>query len=195
MLKLLIVAVPFCILLLAGCYFPKNIEGPAIEKKLHGWEDWRDKSHPGLKLHIFNTGMNKVSSLLVGEHAPWRPAPAFLIEHPQQGLIIFDTGLSSVIAQEQEAALHPITRLLSSTRSLPGKDLPSQMKSAAFEPAQVKRVVFSHMHFDHIGNSQAFTNANYYLGGNTDIEGLSRMGGGRTRYHSRHRGQKFSGES
>src|SRR5262245_55910168 len=29
----------------------------------------------GLTLHVFNTGMNRMSSLLVGDRRPWRPVP------------------------------------------------------------------------------------------------------------------------
>jgi hypothetical protein len=75
-------------LLLIGlsCYSPINSRGKDIDETLTNWPQ-TNSNFINIKLHIFNTGMNKVSPLLVGSPAPWRPAPAFLIEHPIHGLI------------------------------------------------------------------------------------------------------------
>ena len=160
-----------------GCYFPLVIKGEKVESKLYGWHNKPSNDSLNLKLHVFNTGMNKVSSILVGDVNPWRAAPAFVIEHPKFGLIVFDTGLSTDIAKHAEGALHPITGWLFKTRSLKGKDLPSQMKKAGLNPEKVTKVLFSHLHFDHTGNADAFKNASFYIGQQTDTENLSRMDG------------------
>jgi len=160
-----------------GFYFPVNIKGPNIEKKDYISGNIPFKDSIKLKLHVFNTGINKVSSLLVGDVNPWRPVPAFVIEHPKYGLIVFDSGLPSKIAQIGNKYLHPITRMLFDTRSLKGKDLPSQMRANGLDPKQVKMVIFSHLHFDHIGNSDAFTRATFYVGQDTDLDNMTRMDG------------------
>jgi len=160
-----------------GFYFPVNIKGPTIEKKDYTLDYIPFNDSTKLKLHVFNTGINKVSYLLAGNVNPWRSVPAFVIEHPKYGLIVFDTGLSSNIALIGNKALHPITRLLFDTRSLKGEDLPDQMQRDSLPPKKVNKVIFSHLHFDHIGNADAFTNATYYVGQDTDMEDMTRMEG------------------
>jgi N-acyl homoserine lactone hydrolase len=160
-----------------GFYFPVNIKGPSIPKKDYTIDNIPFNDSIKLKLHVFNTGVNKVSYLLAGDVNPWRPVPAFVIEHPKYGLIIFDTGLSSEIAKKGNKVLHPITRLLFDTRSLIGKDLPDQMKNDSLPPKKVSKVIFSHLHFDHIGNADAFTNATFYVGQDTDLDDMTRVEG------------------
>jgi glyoxylase-like metal-dependent hydrolase (beta-lactamase superfamily II) len=160
-----------------GFYFAVNIKGPSIPKKDYTLDNIPFNDSIKLKLHVFNTGVNKVSSLLVGEVNPWRPVPAFVIEHPKYGLIVFDTGLSSKIAKIGNKALHPITRMLFDTRSLKDEDLPDQMQRDSLPPKKVNKVIFSHLHFDHIGNADAFTNATFYVGQDTDMEDMTRMEG------------------
>ena len=174
---LLVIFIPATFFFVRGCYFPSIIKGEKIAAKLYGWEENLLKDSLNLKLHVFNTGMNKVSSILVGEINPWRPAPAFVIEHPKFGLIVFDTGLSTEIAKKGEAHLHLITSWLFKTRSLVGKDLPSQMKAVNLNPKEVTNVIFSHLHFDHIGNSKAFKNATFRIGKETSTDKLSRLDG------------------
>jgi len=160
-----------------GFYFPVNIKGPDIEKKDYTLGNIPFNDSIKLKLHVFNTGINKVSYLLAGAVNPWRPVPAFVIEHPKYGLIVFDTGLSSKIAKIGNKALHPITRQLFDTRSIIGKDLPNQMRNVGLLPENVTMVIFSHLHFDHIGNADAFSNAIFSLGQDTDLEDMTRMEG------------------
>ncbi|NOY47028.1 MAG: MBL fold metallo-hydrolase, partial [Chlorobi bacterium] len=160
-----------------GFYFAVEIKGPAIEKKFYTFNNTPFNDSIKLKLHLFNTGVNKVSTLLVGDINPWRPVPAFVIEHPKFGFIVFDSGLSSKIAKTGKKGLHPITRLLFDTHSIIGKDLPHQMAQDSLLPNKVVKVIFSHLHFDHIGNSDAFSKATYYVGQGTDMDNMTRMNG------------------
>ncbi|MFQ6677531.1 MAG: MBL fold metallo-hydrolase [Fidelibacterota bacterium] len=165
----------FILVLSTSCYIPKNIRGIEIENQLVNWE--KIYTAADIKLHVFNTGMNRVSPLLVGSPAPWRPAPAFLIEHPTFGLIVFDTGLSTEAAIKGEKVLHPITRCFFKTSSLPGHELSSQLKQFDFNPEDVTMVIFSHLHFDHVGNGDDFLNADYYISDDNDLEDLPKMDG------------------
>jgi len=173
----LILLVIGTVYIISGCYFPTNIKGDKVEAKLYNLKKDSLINTKNLKLHVFNTGINKVSRLLVGSVNPWRPAPAFVIEHPKEGLIVFDSGLSTEIAEKGKKALHPITSFLFDTQSKVGRDLPSQMKSVGFEPENVQKMIYSHLHFDHIGNSNAFINATFYLGDDTNLNELTKMDG------------------
>ena len=160
-----------------SCYRPQVIAGPKPPDVREGLLRGTFPKIAGLRLHVFNTGENKVSWLLVGSPAPWRPVPAFVIEHPNHGLIVFDCGLGPEIAEKGERALHPITRLLFKTRSRPGLDLASQMRKAGLDPAGVKTVIFSHLHFDHVGSANAFTHASFVVGRGEREHATSRMNG------------------
>lgn len=118
----------------------------------------------GLRLHVFNTGMNRMSALLVGEARPWRPAPAFVVEHPRHGLLVFDCGLSDDVAREGEAALPLPMRWLFESRGAAGRTLDAQMREAGFDPGAVPWVVLSHLHDDHTGAAPAFGNATFVGG-------------------------------
>jgi N-acyl homoserine lactone hydrolase len=124
-------------------------------------------SVPGLRLHVFNTGMNRMSSLLVGSTRPWRPAPAFVLEHPREGLVVFDCGLSPEVAREGEAALGAPMRWLFESRGKPGRTLDAQMLEAGLDPSLVRWVVISHLHVDHVGAAFAFPGATFVGGAGT----------------------------
>ncbi len=177
MLKRLLIVTALAATAQAGCYRAQETPGPVAPETLAGVraEDW--PRIEGLRLHVFNTGANRVSPLLVGSPAPWRPAPAFVVEHPSRGLLVFDAGLAPVIAEQAEGALHFVTRRLFQTRSLPGRDLAGQMVSAGLEPEAVATVVLSHLHFDHVGAATAFRSADFYVGAGERAASRSRMNG------------------
>lgn len=118
----------------------------------------------GLRLHVFNTGMNRMSALLVGEKRPWRPVPAFVIEVPNHGLVVFDTGLAADVASKGEAAMGIPTRWVIESRSSPQRTLVEQMQRDGLVPGDVRTVIVSHLHEDHLGSAAAFPAADF-LGG------------------------------
>jgi len=118
----------------------------------------------GLRLHIFNTGANRMSSLLVGASPPWRAVPAFAIEHPSHGLVVFDLGLSHAVAERGEAAIPPPVGWLMESRGRPGLTLEAQMREAGLLPGDVRYVVISHLHQDHTGVADEFAQA-VFIGG------------------------------
>ena len=145
-------------------YHPVIVRGPSIPATLSGLGNSRWPATAGMRLHVFNTGMNRVSSLLAGADTKWRPAPAFVIEHPTQGLIVFDAGLGPEIAEKGESALPFIVGFLFKTRSRPGLGLAAQMRAAGLDPLAVRFVILSHLHFDHVGDAEAFRNATFVAG-------------------------------
>jgi|GEM_PF-300414 len=157
------------VLLLLGAtwaisYRPIVVKGPKVHPRWTGITAKKFPKVKGLKLHVFNTGVNWVSSLLVGKTSQWRPAPAFVIEHPTKGLVVFDCGLDETIAQKGENALPFTVRMLFKTRSKPGRLLDQQMKAAGLSPKKVTTVLLSHLHFDHVGRASAFSHAQFIAG-------------------------------
>jgi N-acyl homoserine lactone hydrolase len=144
-------------------YDPILVPGPTIE------DSALSLSNPvsGLRLHVFNTGANRMSSLLVGPSPPWRAAPAFVIEHPSRGLVAFDLGLSHEVAEHGEEALSPPVRWLMESRGRLGLTLEAQMAEVGLSPSDVEHVVISHLHEDHTGVASEFAAALFVAGPGT----------------------------
>jgi len=159
---------------LSSCYTPQPVAGPEVPAKLFN-KNW--VHYPELKLHVFNTGTNRVPDIMAGPNQPWRPVPAFVIEHPQRGLVVFDCGLGPEIAEKQEGALHPLVGLLFKSRSAAGGDLASQMRRDGWSPQKVNTVILSHLHFDHTGAAPAFTNATFITAKGVKLKNTSRFEG------------------
>lgn len=145
-------------------YKPVLVAGPPVGAKLVGVPTAGWPREAGARLHVFNTGMVRMSSLLVGASSRWRPAPAFVVEHPRRGLILYDCGMSLEVAQRGEAVLPPLLRLFVDVRARPERVLDAQMRAAGLDPARVGTVIVSHDHFDHVGRAGAFPQATFVGG-------------------------------
>ncbi len=144
-------------------YRPVLVEGPRVESRP------LELPEPiaGLRLHVFNTGANRMSSLLVGPAPPWRAAPAFIIEVPGRGLVAFDLGLSHEVAELGEKAIPPPVGWLMESRGRPGFTLDFQMKEDGLSPEDVHTVILSHLHGDHTGVAEEFAQASFVAGPGT----------------------------
>jgi len=135
----------------------------------------------GARLHVFNTGRNRMSWLLVGRERPWRPVPAFVIEQPESGLFVFDTGLSDAVAERGEAGMRVPERWFIESRGDTDMTLPAQMRRAGLDPDAVRHIAISHLHGDHIGQLEAFPNAQII--GGPDSAAFARDHGLQERWH------------
>ncbi len=144
-------------------YRPVLVVGPTVKDTALSLED----AIPGLRLYVFNTGANRMSSLLVGPSPPWRAAPAFVIEHPGRGLVAFDLGLSHDVAEQGEEAIAPPVGWLMESRGRLGLTLDAQMREAGLSPNDVHHVVISHLHEDHTGVADEFAHAVFIAGPGT----------------------------
>lgn len=86
------------------------------------------------------------------------PVNAFLIRHPA-GLCLFDTGQTArATTRGWFPWWHPFFRL-SRFELEPEDEAAPQLWSRGIEPEQVRRVLLSHLHTDHVGGLDAFTHA------------------------------------
>lgn len=83
-------------------------------------------------------------------------APCFLIRHPK-GSLIWDAGLGDGLAAKKEGVTNGVFHL-----SVP-KTMADQLKQIDVAPADVNFIAFSHLHFDHTGNANAFTGATWIM--------------------------------
>jgi N-acyl homoserine lactone hydrolase len=159
-------------LLTGRLYSPTRMHGGPVAPPPYVFPNTTAK----LRLHVFNTGMNRMPAMLVGPNPPWRPAPAFVIEHPAHGLIVIDTGLSPAVARDGEAALPKPMGWLFQSRGVPDRVLSEQMRSAGLDPRRVSQVILTHLHADHIGDLTAFPEAQVIVGAKASDKDVAALG-------------------
>lgn len=94
------------------------------------------------------------------------PCLAFLLKHSsRQDTLLFDLGTR----KDWESASAPASLAL--IKKWYGVDVPQDvidsLRKGGLEPADVTHVCISHMHFDHVGDPRAFTNATIIAGAAT----------------------------
>jgi N-acyl homoserine lactone hydrolase len=93
----------------------------------------------------------------------WVPVPAFLIEHPEQGPVLVDTGLPDRARTSLRAALGRIADFLYDVRLGPENPVPAQLRARGIDPADVRTVVMTHLHFDHASGMPDLPNATFVV--------------------------------
>jgi N-acyl homoserine lactone hydrolase len=86
----------------------------------------------------------------------WLPTHAYAIEH-RDGVILVDSGAS--VGLKRLPHWHPYFRLAVRFDIEPDEEAGPQLRAIGVGPADVKRVVLTHMHIDHDGGLAAFPNS------------------------------------
>lgn len=93
----------------------------------------------------------------------WRPAifPALsvLLVHPVEGPILFDTGYDPAFFAATEPFPERLYRWLTPATLPPGANVASQLQRHGFAPGDIRHLILSHFHADHIAGTHAFPNA------------------------------------
>ncbi|KYG42190.1 hypothetical protein M433DRAFT_74313 [Acidomyces richmondensis BFW] len=76
-----------------------------------------------------------------------------LIEHPSEGLILFETGAGRDYPKKWGTAIHELFTQVDYTDE---HELPSQIKKAGYDIRDVKMVIMGHLHLDHAGGLENF---------------------------------------
>jgi len=87
------------------------------------------------------------------------PALCALIKHPQHGYILFDTGYSDRFFTLTEKFPFSLYRYLTPVKL--NKSLKDQLIEHHIAPEEIKYIVVSHFHADHIGGLIDFPNAQF----------------------------------
>jgi len=113
--------------------------------------------------HVESAGSPLLWWLLTSRKwTPPRPINVYVIEH-ERGLVLFDTGQDrgSVTAPDYfpgGLSGHLYARL-AQFAIRPGETLSERLRGISYEPSQVRTVVLSHLHQDHIGGLAELSNA------------------------------------
>lgn len=116
----------------------------------------------GVNIRIFNTGRIDARGGAVTSKRSWfrkirLDDAAFLIRHPAQGPILFDLGLSTESARRLNAGF--LTGFFVEFKPQPGWDILSQLKSEGVSPKDIRWIILSHLHADHLSYLDEFPNA------------------------------------
>lgn len=85
-----------------------------------------------------------------GTHMTNTPFYGLLIAHPTAGYILYDTG--DPAKEDWPEALRPLCQVIDG----PGKNIVDQLALLGLKVEDVKHVIISHMHIDHIGGLHYF---------------------------------------
>jgi N-acyl homoserine lactone hydrolase len=101
---------------------------------------------------------SSIGNFLEGEHGSIRvPVPCFLIEHPA-GLVLFDSGMHPQTQNDAHGRLGAIADFYT-VEFRPGEEVGARLRAIEIDPADVRWLVQSHLHFDHCGGNAEIPNA------------------------------------
>ena len=98
--------------------------------------------------------------------SPWLPVLAFVIEH-ERGTVLFDTGQSPDSLTDPDyypgGMLGWVYRRQARFRVPAEQTLPAQLAALNLTPSDITHVALSHLHQDHAGNLEPFTDVPVYV--------------------------------
>src|SRR5258705_11831325 len=98
------------------------------------------------------------SNFLAGLRGEIRvPVPSFLIERPK-GLALFDTGLHPQTQTDAVGRLGGIASVFQ-VEFQPGEEVSARLRALGADPARIRYLINSHLHFDHTGGNAEIPNA------------------------------------
>ncbi len=120
-------------------------------------------AQPGVRLHVFETGKMVIPGWSVwvgGSGERLMDQPAYLVEHPRFGRVMFEAGHHSEISVDPGRHLGWIHAAgLMPMEQAPGQSAPQQLEAAGVDPASVRAIVVSHLHPEHVGAVEEFPRA------------------------------------
>ena len=106
------------------------------------------------KEHRYGTSKPLMWWVLTSRNWVKAPITSYAIEH-RDGLVLFDTGLDPALVSDPDYISSPIGRFLLKRifrfHVGPEDALDKQLEAINLAPADVSKVIVSHLHFDHIG--------------------------------------------
>jgi N-acyl homoserine lactone hydrolase len=88
------------------------------------------------------------------KHFIWVPIHAYVLEHPKEGLVLVDAGICPEQVHQHGQYYRGILRLILDDDEYsqePNEALPEQLKRLGFRCADVRTVILTHLHEDHVG--------------------------------------------
>lgn len=123
----------------------------------------RQAERPEVRLYVLETGLIECADYAIfspnagpGVHQDMS-VRSYLIVHPQ-GTVLWDTGIADAIAELPDGQ-----RIIESIVFKVPKTLRSQLSEIGVDPSSVDYLGLSHLHIDHVGNVDLFSDATVLL--------------------------------
>jgi N-acyl homoserine lactone hydrolase len=113
------------------------------------------------------------------------PIPCFLVEHPEAGPFLVDTGLHASVADDPAQSLGRAAKLIYKIDMAAGDAAPAQVRARGFDPDAIGLVLMTHLHYDHASGATQFPGATFLVE-RREWEAAQR-GGFLQGYHGPHR--------
>ncbi len=118
------------------------------------------------KIKLLKVGHCTHPQAIVMRGGKWKkqifPALVGLIDHPQQGYILFDTGYSPNFMRETKNFPECLYRYLTPVCLHKDENIVNQLQKLHIHPDKIKHVIISHFHADHISALSEFKQAVYW---------------------------------
>jgi glyoxylase-like metal-dependent hydrolase (beta-lactamase superfamily II) len=102
----------------------------------------------------------------VQESAPWRvcefPALVTVMRHPGKGWILFDTGYGEAFLRATRKFPESLYRAVTPVKFSPQQAVIAQLHAKGLQPTDIKMVMVSHFHGDHVGGLVDFAHADVW---------------------------------
>lgn len=144
-----------------------------------------------LQVHLWAVGACRGPGAIAARGTGWVwrrqrfPALAAALGHPTHGWTLFDTGYDGRYFDVTRAWPHRIHRWVLPVTLPPAERLERQMAAAGLRPGDVRRVVLSHFHLDHIAGLHRFPDAEIIFAATAwnVVRGLTGWGAARAVFH------------
>lgn len=118
-----------------------------------------------VRLRLLVAGQCRQLDRIARRGGRWRsvpfPATVGVIEHPDAGVILFDTGYSHRFEAGTKPWPYRLYRWATPTTFEPLQTAAAQLAAMGIPPEQVTQIVISHFHADHVGGLRDFPNARF----------------------------------
>lgn len=134
------------------------------------WKRYFEKP-ANLKLFVIPTGsvhmsgnihFNRTSPLFknLPKDNRFNPAYAFLVQHPQKGCFLLDSGLHPSFAKKATGNFGGLLGRIIKIKSAQGQDVITQLEKIRIHPRDIHSIVLSHGHLDHTSGLSLFSAGN-----------------------------------
>lgn len=118
-----------------------------------------------VKVNFFSAGYCTHPEKIVIKGGSSKPVKFYatfvLIEHPEKGLILFDTGYSERFYTETKNFPFNIYAKITPVYFKEENGTAFQLRQSGINPGDIKLIILSHFHADHIGGVKDFPNAEF----------------------------------
>lgn len=90
-------------------------------------------------------------------HALWG-----LIEHPEKGWILYDTGYTQRFYEATSRFPNKIYAMVTKVVATGAEEVQAQLKNAGISPLDIQHIIITHFHADHVAGLLDFPNATFY---------------------------------